>query len=261
MYSICSIAPTISTLLGIDPPADAGAGPIKEVIEASGRAGEGGIEKCLVFAPDAIGTRLLGKLPAISRRLTAVAPLRVDLLSVMPPKTPVCFASMFTGALPRVHGIREYVKKPPAAESVFEMAVRSGRKTAIVAVKDSSLDTIFRHTRADHFSEASDRAVLGRTVALVEAGDYDFIVAYQQEYDDLLHRMPPESSEALDAVRRHVDSLETIGRTLKSSWSANRYMLTFSPDHGAHFDPSLGTGNHGEDIPEDMEVTHFFGFG
>ena len=123
------------------------------------------------------------------------------------------------------------------------------------------MDMIFRGAGVDQFTEVYDEAVLGRTMALIEADRHHLIVAYQQEYDDTLHRGHPESEEALDALRRHVESFISLAATARAAWSGHRYLVTFSPDHGAHYDPEDGTGTHGDDIPEDMEVTHFFEFG
>jgi hypothetical protein len=102
--------------------------------------------------------------------------------------------------------------------------------------------------------------VLSRTLELIGADRHNLIVAYQQEYDDTLHREHPESVGAMDAVRRHVDGFVSLAAVAKAAWGAHRYLIAFSPDHGAHYDPATGTGAHGDDVPEDMEVTHFFGF-
>lgn len=261
MNSIRSITPTICELLGIEPPAACEAEALDEVSGSSLSPGPGSVTKCLIFSPDAIGTALVRKYTSLFLPVRQYAPVEVGLSSVIPPKTPVCYASMFTGARPAVHGITKYVKRAPACETVFGVLAREGRRTAIVAVEGSSMDAIFRGTGVDHFTEAYDEAVLGRSIELIEADRHQVIVAYQQEYDDTLHRGHPEAPEALDALRRHVKSFTSLAAAAQAAWSAHRYLVTFSPDHGAHYDPAAGTGTHGDDIPEDMEVTHFFGFG
>jgi hypothetical protein len=35
--------------------------------------------------------------------------------------------------------------------------------------------------------------------------------------------------------------------------------VAFAPDHGAHINPSTGKGDHGLDIPEDMDIFHCYG--
>ena len=121
------------------------------------------------------------------------------------------------------------------------------------------MDTIFRQTGVDQFTETSDKAVLDRTKELIDADRHQLIVAYQQEYDDTLHRDHPESAAAIEAVRRHVDSFVSLAAVVKSVWARRLHLIAFSPDHGAHYDEAKGTGTHGDDVPEDMEVTHFFG--
>lgn len=261
MNSICSITPTISLLLGIEAPAASQASALEQVAGAAPSPGPGGLGRCLIFSPDAIGTALVRKYGSLFLPVRRHAPVEVGLRSVMPPKTPVCYASMFTGAPPAVHGITEYVKRPPACETVFDVLAREGRAAAIVAVKASSMDTIFRPSGVDHFTESDDEKVLVRTNALIKADRHQIIVSYQQRYDDILHREHPESREAMEAVRRHVSDFASLAAAVRSAWDKHRYLITFSPDHGAHYDPAAGTGDHGDDIPEDMQVTHFFGFG
>ena len=43
-------------------------------------------------------------------------------------------------------------------------------------------------------------------------------------------------------------------------WNGYNRMIAFTPDHGSHKNSSTGKGDHGEDIPEDMELRHFYGF-
>ncbi len=261
MKSICAITPTICDLMGIDPPAASEGRALDEITGSSDSPGAGALTRCLIFSPDAIGTALVGEYASVFLPISRYAPIRVDLRSVVPPKTPVCYASMFTGAGPAVHGITEYVKRAPACETIFDVLVREGRNVAIVAVEDSSMDVIFRGAGADQFAEPYDEAVLRRALDLIEADRHHLIVAYQQQYDDALHRGHPESRDALDALRQHAESFISLAVAADAAWSSHRYLLTFSPDHGAHYDPATGTGAHGDDVPEDMEVTHFFGFG
>jgi hypothetical protein len=261
MNSICSITPTICRLLGIPRPAACRAEPLREVTETAGGSQAGPSTRCLIFSPDAVGSVLVGKHASLFLPVRIRAPIEVPLRSVIPPKTPVCYASMFTGAPPEVHGIEEYVMRAPACETVFDVLTRTGHSTAIVAVKGSTMDTIFRSTGADQFTEACDEAVLRRTISLIERDRHQVIVAYQQQYDDILHRGHPESAEALDAVRAHVDSFHALAAAAGAAWGSHRYLVAFSPDHGAHFDRSLGAGAHGDDTPDDMHVTHFFGLG
>ena len=42
-------------------------------------------------------------------------------------------------------------------------------------------------------------------------------------------------------------------------WRNKGHVVAFAADHGAHIDPSTGKGDHGLDIPEDMDVFHCYG--
>ena len=56
------------------------------------------------------------------------ADLTLPLQTVMPSVTPVCFATMYTGAQPEVHGIQSYTKPVVKTDSVFDVLIRNGKK-------------------------------------------------------------------------------------------------------------------------------------
>jgi predicted AlkP superfamily phosphohydrolase/phosphomutase len=70
------------------------------------------------------------------REVVSFAPIEISLQSVTPPKTPVCFASLFTGAAPDQHGIRKYEKPVLKCDTLFDALIRAGKRGAIVAVRD-----------------------------------------------------------------------------------------------------------------------------
>ena len=123
-----------------------------------------------------------------SNYVVSASDVQVELRSMTPPKTPVCFASMFTGAPPEVHGIRKYERPVLTCDTLFDALARAGKRAAIVAVRDCSMDIIFRSRPIDYFTEDYDPQVTERALELVRDGNHDFIVAYNQEYDDTLHR-------------------------------------------------------------------------
>lgn len=182
----------------------------------------------------------------------------VALRSVTPPKTPVCFASMFTGAGPEVHGIRRYEKPVLGCDTIFDALGRAGRRVAIVAVRESSIDLIFRDRPIDYFSEPDDLSVTGTALSLMESDSHDFILAYQQGYDDLLHSGDPFGPAARKAVEGHLDAFEALVHGSDVFWRDFNRASAFAPDHGAHLDPDSGSGDHGLDCSEDMEVEHFW---
>jgi hypothetical protein len=252
MKSLTSFAPTLARLMGISPPHLAVSEPFSELLESHGT-----IRKALIFCPDAFGVHALEHLPALEKRLRESSTQDVALESVYPPVTPVCFASLFTGALPDAHGIRKYEKPTLACDTIFDALLRAGKKIALVAVADSSVDKIFRGREMDYFSMSYDPLVTVKAHELIAAGNHDLIVAYHQEYDDLLHVTNPFSELAEKALEHHVESWEYFTRVCQKHWEKD-FLVAFTPDHGAHTDARTGRGDHGELRPEDMSLRHFF---
>ena len=249
---IRSVTPTLCLLMDIDPPKVCSAPPL-ELVLAPAR-----VDRVLIYAADAIGRVFLGNQPNLKKRLVAASDVQVDLRAMFPPKTPVCYASMFTGAMPEVHGIRKYERPVLTCDTLFDAMARAGKRVAIVAVKDCSMDIIFRNRQIDYFTEEDDAAVLERTLSLLSDDRHDFMVSYNQEYDDTLHRTRQDGPEALAAAGRHVQTFTLLWQATEEHWAGQNRALLFTPDHGAHYDAMKGKGDHGEDIPEDMDVLHFW---
>lgn len=258
--SIASVTPTACALFGVAAPAQASEVPLKSAMQhAATQVGGSPLERCLIYCPDALGNHLWSRFPEHRERISACCPHRVELTAVLPPKTPVCFASVFTGAPPEVHGIRRYERPVLSCDTLFDAFVRAGRRVAIVAVQNSSIDLIFRDRQLDYFSEPYDEDVSSRALELVAADAHDLIVAYHQEYDDQLHATEPFSPTAVQAMQNHVASVERFAEAIRSCWSERVSALVVAPDHGAHLAADTGRGDHGLDIPEDMSVSHWYG--
>lgn len=217
------------------------------------------LEKCLIVAQDAIGAHLWGSHENELRKILPLVPLRVPLRAVFPPVTPVCFASIFSGAQPSVHGIHSYTRPVLECDTLFDALVRADKKVAIVSVEDSSIDLIFRNRNIAYYSEVGDRAVTERTLEVILSDKYDVIVAYQADYDDNLHQTDPFSPICIEALGRHIQDFRKMAETAHQHWKDTGHVIAFAPDHGAHIDPATGKGDHGLDIPEDMDVFHCYG--
>lgn len=258
--SIRSVTPTICALMGIDPPRICDARALDAVVSAASEiVGATPMERCLIYAPDALGEHLLRVDPSFFDPVARHAPIRIRSRSVFPPKTPVCFASMFTGADPAAHGIQRYERPVLGVDTLFDALLRAGKRVAIVAVADSSVDLIFRERRIDYFSEAYDPDVMARAASLIEEDRHDLIVVYHQEYDDRLHETGPFAPRAFLAARGHVDSFAQLSAMIDRGWSGHSRMILMAPDHGAHVDPATGRGDHGIDTDEDMSIGHYYG--
>jgi 2-polyprenyl-3-methyl-5-hydroxy-6-metoxy-1,4-benzoquinol methylase len=251
---ISSVTPTLCRLMGVEPPSVCAAPALNAVLKAA----PGQIERVLVYGADAIGRVFLDNRPDLKKRLVAASDVQVELRAMTPPKTPVCFASMFTGAPPEVHGIQKYERPVLTCDTLFDALVRAGKRAAIVAVKDCSMDIIFRNRAIDYFSEEDDAAVLKRTLSLLSDDRHDFIVSYNQEYDDTLHRTRHDGPEALAAARRHVETFVRLWQATEEHWAGHNRALLFTPDHGAHYDAAKDRSDHCDDTPEDVDVLHFW---
>jgi hypothetical protein len=256
--SIASVTPTVCDLFGIQPPGICNHPPLGSVRAAFSGNLSGPLERCLIYCPDALGDHLWSRFPEQRSAIDRQCPHRVSLHAAFPPKTPVCFASVFTGASPEVHGIRRYEKPTLACETLFDVLVRAGRRVAIVAVQDSSIDLLFRNRPIDYFSESYDQAATTRALKLIAQDNHDLIVVYHQEYDDQVHQTQPFSASCIQAMQNHVGSVQTLIAAATDSWRKRRWAAVVAPDHGAHVDPDTQRGDHGADIVEDMAVSHWY---
>ncbi len=257
----CSITSVARTILEVFGPAADGLEPAAAPADArvTARAPAGGVKKLLVYAPDAIGRLMVEELPAEFGALAAAGCFKVPVQSVYPPKTPVCFASMFSGLAPEGHGIRKYEKPVLACRTIFDALPARGVRTAIAAVKDSSIDLIFRGRRVDYFSGRDDGEVTRLALGLIEEGQHDCLLAYHQRYDDILHASDPWNAAALEAVKEHLLAFGELTGAFDKKWSGLPRAALFAPDHGAHTGPD-GRGTHGDNIPDEMDVAHFWKF-
>ena len=241
-------------------PSGSDAEPINKVVEAAENIlGGEKIEKAFLFAPDALGEWLFQKYKDDFNVVIEAAPITVKLNSVLPTYTPVCYGSMFTGMKPEKHGIRKYDKPVLRCETIFDSLVKAGKHVAIVAVRNSSIDLIFRERLIDYYSEDYDTEVEERVIQILRDYDYDLILVYNQEYDGIMHRLTPSSKEALEAFKRHIYSFRRMSDSFNERNSEFNRLVAFLPDHGTHLDPENGKGAHGTSLKDDVEVRHFWG--
>ncbi|HET9888615.1 MAG TPA: alkaline phosphatase family protein [bacterium] len=254
--TIASVTPTLCRLFRVAPPSVCTEKPIGL---HEGIAAPAQVSRALVFVADAIGTHLLRSDEDAFTPVISHAPMRIEVLSVMPSITPVCMASMFTGAMPEVHGNRNTERRVLSCDTIFDAFARAGKKIAVASVQGSSIDLIFRNHPLDSFPENDDSKAAQRAHALLDKDEHDLILVYQQEYDDCMHATKPRSPEALRALHRHIEAFDALASAARGRWAGSLHAIAFLSDHGVHVDPETGRGNHGSDLPEDLEVTHFWG--
>jgi predicted AlkP superfamily pyrophosphatase or phosphodiesterase len=256
---IRSLTPTICHLMGVAPPHQSTSQRQDNLIVKLKQDGIERIDKCLIYAPDAIGKAIHEKYPGHFHSLETFINHTEPLRSIFPSVTPVCFASMFTGALPEVHGIQAYERPVVKIETIFDAMLVGGKKTAIIAVTNCSIDLIFKERKLDYYSKKDDAEVIKTTLDVFDK--YDFAVVYNQEYDSTLHKTHPYSPECLRALEHHNRTFEELFRAVETKWAGYNWLLAYTPDHGAHYNEIDKMGTHGKDIPEDMELLHHYAYG
>lgn len=215
------------------------------------------VDRVLMYNPDAVALWLYQKythyyLPMLNK-LKLVLPLQ----SVMPSVTPVCFGTMYTGVQPEVHGIRAYVKPVITVDTIFDALLRAGKKPAIVCTEGDSLSKIYLERKMDYYFYPTLEEVNAKALELIEKDEYDFIVVYNGNYDGTMHKEGPEGEPSLKALQHNVDMYCQLHDKVAECWKNHNTLIGFAPDHGCHVIDG-GCGSHGLDMPEDLNILHFY---
>ena len=255
--SMTRLTSTICSALGVEPPehADRSIPHVDKLVE---RTCGGKVDRVMIYNPDALAMYLYQKYTEDYLPVTLKTQVEVPVAAVMPAVTPVCFGTMYTGALPEVHGIQEYIKPVIKIDYIFDAMPKGGKKVALVTREGSSMDLIFRGREIDYFLEDTDEDVVQTALRLIKEDNHDMVVAYNMDYDDAIHDTTPESELSLAAMRRHIDAFDRLTDAVKEHWSGHDTLVCMASDHGTHIDWK-GFGDHGEYIEEDINVVHFYG--
>ncbi|MCR5041369.1 MAG: alkaline phosphatase family protein [Clostridia bacterium] len=255
--SLDSVCAALAQTAGIEPPEYA-AVPCRELTGFARESFAGkNADRVFMYNPDAIAGWISGKYPAFIEEVTSRAGLSLPLRSVMPSVTPVCFATMYTGAQPETHGIRSYTKPVLKTDTIFDALIRAGRRPAIVSTAGDSISMIFLEREMDYFIYETEEEVNAKACELIVADRHDFIVVYNGNFDTQMHRTGPESKEALAELRANARTFGMFDELIKANWGSHNSLVGFAMDHGAHAIDG-GCGSHGLDMEEDLNITHFY---
>ena len=258
-YSMTQLARSVANAMGIEAPASSGPS-ISSVDRLVGDKLPNKAERVLIYNPDCIGHWFWQKYTEMFLPVEKYTQLAVPVATVMPSWTPVCFGTMYTGALPAVHGIQGYFKPVIKTDSLFDAAVRAGKKVALVAVANSSMEKIFAEREIGYYIMPYDTEATEKGLELLQEDKYDLVVVYNQEYDDMIHTHTPEAPESMAAASHHVADFDRLASTAERVWKEKGRdgLIVWASDHGCHVDWE-GHGNHGEFREEDINVMHFYG--
>ncbi|MBR4749209.1 MAG: hypothetical protein IK083_06540 [Abditibacteriota bacterium] len=249
-----TVCAALAGICGVSAPAQAA--PANEALlgYAAGRRAD----RLFMYDPDAVAQWIWDRYPSLFGEVRRL-PLQLPLTSVMPSVTPVCFATLYTGALPRVHGITKYEKPVVQTPSLFDAFIAAGKRCAIVADTDSSMSRLWLEKDMDYYVYDTLSEVNARAMELICRDEHDFIAVYNGNYDALMHKTGPESLEALAEARANSAVFGEFVSLIRSRWQGHDTLAGFAMDHGCHL-IDAGCGSHGLDMPEDMDIVHSYEF-
>ncbi len=256
-FPLTNLAGTLCDIVGARRPKEA-KGDVPEIKDLVEKKAGGKVDRMLLYNPDAVGQWIYEKYYDLFPNVRKYTDISVDFLTAFPPKTPVCFATMYTGAEPKVHGITHYCKPVLTIDTIFDALPDSGKKVALVAVANQSIPRIFAERNIDYYLMKYDDEVVEKALELIAQDKYDVVEVYNQEYDDKMHRSFPTAKYAVEALKHYNASFGKLMEAVEKNWSGHDTFVAFSTDHGVH-KPLFGLGTHGKNIPKDMNVRHFYG--
>ena len=255
--SLESLTGALAYAMGIEPPRYAV--PANEELAAYvDRILNGGkADRIFMYNTDAIGQWVYEKYADFAALARERTDLELPLRTTNPPKTPVCFGTMYTGAAPAVHGITQYEKKLITIDTLFDALVRAGKKVALLSRDRYSMAVIFRERPIDYYFLETWPDVNAKAAELIMKDEYDFILTYNANFDDVMHKKGPESAAALAEMRFNYQTYCMFDTLIREHWGSHNTLMGFAMDHGCHAVEG-GRGTHGDIIPEDMNILHLY---
>ena len=258
--SLDTICAALTYALGIDAPSISAAPNEALVAYIDEIFGGEKADRILMYNPDAVAQWIYEKYARYCKEATRYTDIAVPLRTVMPSVTPVCFATMYTGAQPAVHGIQKYAKPVLTVETIFDAMVKAGRKCAIITSGDCSMSRIFLERKIDYLHYENGEAVNRVNAMAAEAiiqDKYDFIAVYNGNYDSVMHKYGPESMEAIAELRANSLAFGALSNLVERNWTKHNTLVGFAMDHGCH-EIDGGCGSHGLDMEEDLNIVHLY---
>lgn len=264
--SLDTVCASLAYAMGIEPPKCAAtpAAPFTEYIDNT-LAGKK-VDRVLMYNPDAIGQWVAEKYTHFLREVTANTDLALPLRSVIPPVTPVCFGTMYTGAQPEVHGIQAYEKPVIRIDTLFDALIRAGKRPIIIADPVCSMSHIYQERDMDYIAVSGVANVNAAAAKVILEDQYDFVVVYNGNFDYRMHRSGCETPETLAELRYNTLTFAMLSQMVKTHWQHHNTLVGFAMDHGCHDvepfvapkDGQMRYATHKENIPQDMNIVHHY---
>ena len=257
-FSLTGLAASLAESLGVERPAQAHE-PLKQLTNlVKDNASAGKVDRIFMYNPDAVAMWLYQKYTGLFDDVLRHTQLPLPMCTVMPSVTPVCFGTMYTGAFPEVHGIQKYCKPVFRIDTLFDVVLRAGKRAAIVADNECSMGKIFIERDMDYYYFDSIDGINAKAMELIEKDEHDLICVYNGNYDATMHKNGTEAEVSIDALKSNVAAFDAFAKSIKAKWTQHDTLIGFAMDHGCH-DIDGGCGSHGLDMPEDLNIMHFYG--
>ena len=235
------------------------ASPTEELIHLVDTAfGVKRADRLFMYNPDAIATWIIEKYSDFFDAVRATTTLELPFCTVMPSVTPVCFGTMYTGAQPAVHGITRYAKPVIKIDTLFDAMIRAGKACTIIADRECSMGKIYLEREMDYYYFDTCAEINAKVAQLILEDRYDFIAVYNGNYDSTMHKNGPEAPISLGKLSANTEAFATFAALIRDHRSMHNTLIGFAMDHGCH-EIDGNCGSHGLDMPEDLNITHFYG--
>ena len=255
--SLDTLCAALCSVMGIEPPEKA-APPCEDLVAYADKVFDGQkADRIFMYNPDAIAEWIYKKYPHLMQEVIDRTDLALPFRTVMPSVTPVAFGTMYTGAQPSVHGIQAYVKPVITIDTIFDALIRAGKKCAIVSTENDSMSKIYLERDMDYYIYETVEEVDAKAAELIMEDKYDFLAVYNRDYDMKMHKYGPEGVEALAELRSNSEDFAMFDVLIRKHWKKHNTLLGFAMDHGCH-EIDGGCGSHGLDMPEDLNIVHFY---
>ena len=255
--SLETLCAALAYAMGIDAPEQAAAADTR-LTDYVDRVLDGKkVDRLVMYNPDAIAQYIHEKYSHLMAEVKSRTEIELPYSCMMPSVTPVCFGTMYTGAKPEVHGIQAYEKPIIRIDTLFDAAISTGKRIALIAEKDCSMAEIFKEREMDYFIYDTDEEINAKATELIVKDEYDFLLIYNGNYDTVMHKYGPESVEALSELRCDVHAYAMFDSLIRTHWKHHNTLVGFAMDHGAHVIDG-GCGSHGLYMPEDINIVHMY---
>jgi hypothetical protein len=181
----------------------------------------------------------------------------IQMETVYPARTVVCFSSMFTGTFPREHGIKSNMvwSLGIKVESIFDSLRKVGKKGKLIGIAhliDSMGDDVESVTAVMH-NDVADRNIIERAKLVMEEQDPDLLIVQLISTDQTGHSRGALYEEYVQKIEEADRLIEEYIGWLHENGKMENTTLMICADHGQ----ADGIGGHGH-IDEGERFVPFF---